>query len=232
MTRLLSFGRLLLFALLVGGLSLSLIACDSGGGMEEEEVEATISGVVTDADAGDPVEGATVTGTDADTDTELFETETDALGEYETAFTVDDEPSQVALQADAEGYEAAEEAIPFAEEMTENLSLAPATSGEATVYTALADGEIHQLTPGGKREWAYTGYDSAVNVVAVDADGFVYTAPVYTEVHKLTPGGEREWRAFRRGIRRSGLSGRISGEPGTRGLKAIRPHLRHPPHGG
>jgi hypothetical protein len=107
------------------------IASDSGAVARSE---ATISGTITDEETGDPVEGATVTGSDADTDAEFFETETDVSGEYEETFTVDNEPSKVALHVNAEGYEAAEETVPFGEEMTADLTLTDESDPGDGVY--------------------------------------------------------------------------------------------------
>lgn len=42
--------------------------------------------------------------------------------------------------------------------MIADLTLAPASGGKATVYIASDEAEAHKLTPGGEREWAYTGH--------------------------------------------------------------------------
>lgn len=174
-------------------LDLALTPVDDPG-----DTEATISGTITDEETGEGIEGATVTGTDPATGTGLFETETDAWGEYETTFTVEEALSEVTVAAIADGYEATEETVGFAEDMQANLSLTPIDltppSGDATVYTASADGEVHKLSPDGEFEWAYTGHTGEVRSVAVDADGFVYTGSEDTEVHKITPDGDLVWR--------------------------------------
>ena len=106
----------------------------------DTSVEATISGTVTDADSGDPVEGATVTGTLGGS--ELFSATTDAGGAYEATFTVEEEPDELTVTATADSYEDAEQTIAFAEEMTADLELQPIL-GEFTIEATIqnTDGE-------------------------------------------------------------------------------------------
>lgn len=106
--------------------------------------ETTITGEVTDAETGEGVEGATLSGLDPATGDDLFETTTDAFGEYETTFTIDDAPDEIKVVADAEGYETAEVAASFEEEMTLDLSLTPIEDPgdtQATISGTITDEE-------------------------------------------------------------------------------------------
>ena len=106
----------------------------------DTSTEATISGTVNDGEAGDPVEAATVKGKAQGT--ELFSATTAADGSYVATFTVEDEPSEITVTATAEGFEDAEETIPFAESMTAHVALQPVdTSTEATISGVVTDGE-------------------------------------------------------------------------------------------
>ena len=164
---------------------------------DQQDVEVAISGTITDEETGEAIEAAIVSGTDPATGSDLFETTTDTFGAYETTFTVDEAPADVTVAVTANGYEAAEKTLAFAEAMEASLTLSPVggtpPSGEATIYTASADNEVHKLTPDGAREWAYTGHTDQVNGVAVDTEGFVYTASSDYEVHKLSPDGALIW---------------------------------------
>lgn len=161
------------------------------------DTEATISGTITDEETGDGVEDATVTGADAVTGSELFETETDAWGEYETTFTVEEAPVDVNVVAGADGYEAAEETVGFAEDMQVDISLDRVEStpphSNAPAYTASRDNEVHKVSPQGEQVWVYSEHSNNLNRVEVDAEGYVYTASFDFEVHKLSPEGEKIW---------------------------------------
>ena len=106
----------------------------------DSSTEATISGAVTDAGSGDPVEGATITGSvDGN---ELFTTASTADGTYEATFTVADEPGEIMLTASADGFEDDEQSVTFAGEMTADFFLEPVdTSTEATISGVVTDGE-------------------------------------------------------------------------------------------
>jgi hypothetical protein len=95
--------------------------------------EATASGTVTRNDTGDPIEGATMVGTAADTGDKLFETTPDADGQYEATIEVKatNEPNEVTIKASAEDFESASQTLAFSEEMTADFELAPKTT-EAT----------------------------------------------------------------------------------------------------
>ena len=87
----------------------------------DTSTEATISGTVTDEDTGDPIEGASITGSADGAD--LFSATTNASGTYEATFTVEDEPNEITLTATADDYEEGQQTIPFAVEMTADLQL-------------------------------------------------------------------------------------------------------------
>ena len=99
-------------------------------------MEATASGTVTNGDAGDPIEGATITGSSGD-GSMLFETTTDANGEYQETFEVSDEPEEITITAEAENFESGQQTVDFSEEITADFQLSPATT-EATVPLAVA----------------------------------------------------------------------------------------------
>ncbi|MCS4037236.1 hypothetical protein GGQ01_002316 [Salinibacter ruber] len=96
--------------------------------LEAMSVEATASGTVTDSDTGDPIEGASVTGTRPGGGEQLFEATTSSDGTYEATFEVADEPNEVAIQADAQGFEAADTTVSFSEQISADLGLQVATT--------------------------------------------------------------------------------------------------------
>ncbi len=96
--------------------------------LEAASVEATVSGAVTENGTGDPIEGASVTGTRPDGGEQLFETTTSSDGSYEVTFEVADEPDEVAIQADAQGFEAADTTVSFSEQISADLGLQVATT--------------------------------------------------------------------------------------------------------
>ncbi|MCS4103161.1 carboxypeptidase-like regulatory domain-containing protein, partial [Salinibacter ruber] len=95
--------------------------------LEAMSVEATASGTVTDTDTGDPIEGASVTGTRPDGGEQLFEATTSSDGTYDVTFEVADEPNEIAIQADAQGFEAADTTVSFSEQISADLGLQVAT---------------------------------------------------------------------------------------------------------
>ena len=164
---------------------------------EPESTEATISGTVTDEETGEGIEAATVTGTDTATGSALFETTTDTFGDYETTFTVDEAPAEITIFASTDGYEETEQTVGFAEELQVNLTLDPSgPSGDAMIFTASSDEEVHALTSDGEEVWRFTGHSDPVRGVAVDADGYVYTgaAASSNQIRKLTSDGDEVWR--------------------------------------
>ncbi|WP_263811045.1 carboxypeptidase-like regulatory domain-containing protein [Salinibacter pepae] len=106
--------------------------------LEVMSVEATASGTVTDSDTGDPIEGASVTGTRPDGGEQLFEATTSSDGTYEATFEVADEPSEVTIQADDENFESGEQVVSFGQQITTDFSLQPATT-EVTVSGTVSD---------------------------------------------------------------------------------------------
>jgi len=107
--------------------------------------EATASGTVTDNDTGDPIEGATVTGTSG-SGSMLFETKTDANGDYQEAFEVADEPEEVTITASADGFADTQETTTFSQEISLSLSLQPRT--ETTVSGTITDGNTDSPVEG------------------------------------------------------------------------------------
>jgi len=101
---------------------------------------ASASGTITNAETGDPFADATVTGTRAESGGILFETSTDANGDYDTSFDVADPPQEVTIAATADGLEREATTVPFSDEMTADLSLAPATTEATATGTVTEDG--------------------------------------------------------------------------------------------
>nr|WP_272592146.1 carboxypeptidase regulatory-like domain-containing protein [Salinibacter ruber] len=91
-------------------------------------VEATASGTVTDSDTGDPIEGASVTGTRPDGGEQLFEATTSSDGTYDVTFKVADEPSEVEISASADGFEMASQTVTFSEDISVSFELPSATT--------------------------------------------------------------------------------------------------------
>ncbi len=101
------------------------IAADFG--LPPSTTQATASGTVTNEDTGDPIEGATVTGTRPDGGDQLFQATTFSDGTYEATFGVADEPSEITVQAEAENFDSGERSASFGEQITADVSLQPAT---------------------------------------------------------------------------------------------------------
>ncbi len=112
------------------------IAADFG--LSPSTTQATASGTVTSEDTGDPIEGASVTGTRPDGGEQLFEATTSSDGTYEATFEVADEPSEVTIQADDENFESGEQVVSFGQQITTDFSLQPATT-EVTVSGTVSD---------------------------------------------------------------------------------------------
>ncbi len=108
--------------------------------LEAMSVEASASGMVTDSDTGNPIEGASVTGIRPDGGEQLFETTTSSDGTYETTFGVADEPSEVTIQADAENFESGEQAASFSQQISADFGLQPATTDAAASGTVSRSG--------------------------------------------------------------------------------------------
>lgn len=111
------------------------------------EVEATLTGQITDVETGQGVEGASIIGTDPSSGEQLVDTVTDAAGAYATTFTVDEPPADLTVEVQADAYEAVEQTISFEEEMTLDLSLTPSDDseeGEATISGQIIDAETAQ----------------------------------------------------------------------------------------
>ena len=89
--------------------------------------EAIATGRVSDADSGDGIENATVTGTRTETGEQLFQVTSDATGDYEADIEVAEEPGEVTITADAEDFGSAEETVAFEEEITVDFALQPST---------------------------------------------------------------------------------------------------------
>lgn len=104
-----------------------------------ETTESTASGTVTRTDTGDPVDGATVTGSAGDS--ELFEASTDENGQYEATFEVRvfNEPDQILIEADDSDFDPAEQTVAFASEITTDLSLEPIQVDVVVDGTILAE---------------------------------------------------------------------------------------------
>ena len=101
---------------------------------------ASASGTVSNAETGDPIADATVTGTRAGSGEILFETSTDANGDYGTSFDVADPPDEVTIAATADSFERGDTTVPFSDEMTADLSLAPATTEVTATGTVTESG--------------------------------------------------------------------------------------------
>lgn len=96
--------------------------------LEAMSMEASASGMVTDSDTGDPIEGASVTGTRPDGGEQLFETTTSSDGTYEASFEVADEPSEIEISANADGFEMASQTVTFSEDISVSFELPSATT--------------------------------------------------------------------------------------------------------
>lgn len=162
--------------------------------LEPVTAEANLAGTITDADTGDPIEGAAATGTRDDTGEELFAAETDAFGEYEASFTVDDPPDQVTVEAEADGYESGAETVPFEENMTADLVLSP--TGEPTTnidfYVGLQS-KVQALTEDAEPVWEYEHNDGVAVRLAADAEGHAYVGTSEGTVHRVDPEGDQVW---------------------------------------
>ena len=93
--------------------------------LERSVMEATVSGAVTSAESGNPVEEATVVGTRASSGDQLFRTSTAPDGTYEATFGVTDVPAEMTISAQATDFESEDQTVDFGEEVTANFSLPP-----------------------------------------------------------------------------------------------------------
>ena len=119
------------------------LASDSGE-FGDEEVQATISGEVIDAETGSGVEVAEIVGTDTSTGADLFETSTDGFGDYEITFSVEEALDEIDVAVRADDYEEATSTIAFEEEMVLDVQLRPtddAQGGEATISGQIVDND-------------------------------------------------------------------------------------------
>jgi hypothetical protein len=101
--------------------------------------EATATGTVTESGTGDPIQGATVTGTRAGSGEMLFETSTDGNGDYETTYDVADPPGEVSVTAGAEGFQEATETVPYEKQLAVDLALSPQTYEQVVTGTVTDD---------------------------------------------------------------------------------------------
>lgn len=135
--------------------------------LEGATMEASASGTITDAVSGDPVEGATVTGTRSGNEDVLFETTTSSDGTYVDSFEVAGEPSEVAIESAADGYETTKSTATFSEEISVDLSL-PVTSTVSGTITRTDTGDpIEGATLTGKRN----GTDNTLFEATTGSDG-------------------------------------------------------------
>jgi hypothetical protein len=135
-------------------------------------VEVTVSGTVTDAETGDPVEGAALSGVRPDTDAGLFNIETGIDGTYEAVFEVEagDEPSEITVEASADGFDSSEATVAFAEELSVDFQL------EAKTTSSTVSGTVTREDTGDPVDEAFvTGTNSQTGTelfeVQTDAEG-------------------------------------------------------------
>jgi hypothetical protein len=90
-----------------------------------ENIEAVVSGKVTETGSDVPIGGADVAVFRPDEDQRLGQATTDSNGSYEVAFTVpgDDAPGQLAIEMDAEGFTAKTDTMGFDPSLTRDVSL-------------------------------------------------------------------------------------------------------------
>jgi hypothetical protein len=103
--------------------------------LEEAAVQSEVSGQITNDDTGEGIDGATVTGTGQE-ENQLFETTTDANGQYSASLELAEVPDQITVEANAEDFKGAEETAQFAEDISLNLALPP------EIIDVLIDGTV------------------------------------------------------------------------------------------
>jgi|GEM_PF-5278494 len=91
--------------------------------LETEGTEAQVSGKVTEEETGDPIGDATITGTDGQEDADLFETNSNQDGTYEASFMVTEEPDEVIVEVEADGYSATSVEVAFDEQMVADVTM-------------------------------------------------------------------------------------------------------------
>jgi hypothetical protein len=109
-------------------------------------MEATASGKIRNEENAEEIEGASVTGTSDDGNT-LFETTTDAAGEYQKTFDLSSQPDEVTITADAEDFEPADTTVGFAEEINADFDLEVGTT-ESTISGIVTDAETEESIDG------------------------------------------------------------------------------------
>jgi hypothetical protein len=131
---------------------------------------ASASGTITNAETGDAITDATVTGTRAGSREVLFKTSTDANGDYGASFDVADPPDEVTIAAEADGFEREATTVSFSDEMTADLALAPATT-EATVTGTVTEGGTGDPIQGATVTGTRAGSGETLFSASTDANG-------------------------------------------------------------
>ena len=108
--------------------------------LEVAPVEVTVSGTLTDNETEDTIQGATLSGVRPDTGAGLFNIETGADGAYEALFEIEagDEPTEITIEATADGFDSSEVTVAFSEELTVDFALAVSTV-EVTVSGTVSE---------------------------------------------------------------------------------------------
>lgn len=91
----------------------------------ETPVKVVFSGEITDTSNDEPITNAIVRGSRTDTGDELFEVESNFSGAYEAAVEFSEVPSEVLVEAEADGFESSQKTVAFDKELTVNLELEP-----------------------------------------------------------------------------------------------------------
>ena len=148
--------------------------------------EAVATGKVSDADSGDGIENATVTGVRTETGEQLFQVISDAAGDYEAVIEVAEEPGEVTITADAEDFESAEETVAFNEEMIVDLALDPSVM-EATASGIVAKVRTNEGIEGATVTGLRTDNGMTLFEVTTDSDGgYTNTFEIADEPFEVT----------------------------------------------
>jgi hypothetical protein len=155
-----------------------LVSCDSGGGTPEpdepSETSVDVTGTVTSAETGVPIEGASVEIFHGENGNTLASATTRGNGIYASTFTVEtsQKPDKIQLEVTADGFEADQKKVDISSSVSEDFEL---TLREYTLETNTeGDGSItKEVISGSEEEGGYL-FESEVRVTAEAAEGWAF----------------------------------------------------------
>lgn len=154
------------------------MSCDSGGGTPEpgepSETSVDVTGTVTSAETGVPIEGASVEIFHGENGNTLASATTRGNGIYASTFTVEtsQKPDKIQLEVTADGFEADQKKVDISSSVSEDFEL---TLREYTLETNTeGDGSITRKVISGSEEEGGYLFESEVRLTAEAAEGWAF----------------------------------------------------------